>query len=530
MLTNTINIVNPNSVENAYRKRNALYKLYMEDVIYKSLVKLTKRDDIDSLLMNSLGIKTSMYQDAISLAVTNKFKYLTDAVKQKSNSNLFTLEPIDPSLVETNMNVLENGYLGNDQGFLSRISPVSKEVSNIVEGVTFNLLNFIRNDISKYANEFIAEVKQISNNGAVEVDDKINMVFIEVNELNKVILDEGIISTHFSNNFQYQFTTQYDARDFIKIINDTNLENVDLNNISMGIDSEFHKYLEELEETHIEDFKDKVNDLIDENLTVKPFINKLTDSGIMNLRDLQFLSYLWVSAVTGYKRTKDDMFLNIGAYIEQLMHNAVVRIEQLKANKKLAVGKKNGDSIDVYIVLKEYLTIIEKYQDIAVVIKGFFSEANSNTLVLSTDQVDTIGYDNLVTKYERYMSNLRYKQILSRIGKLRDSYVYGFVKTNDTLLTLLNKNYETRDKIKKLVEEYILTLKLDDLLDIEGTVYNIVKNFLYSDLFKTVEGFIKVGEDRFSDDEDSAIIFAIILTLTEVTFSLFNVKLLDRVD
>ena len=529
-MENIISILNTNPVQQAYEKRNRLYKFYLNDLTYRALSKILNRKDIDKITLGSVKV-FSAYKDTVELAVNAKFKDIKNKVNAIDENGIFTLEPIDPSLVETNMDLLENVYGDVKNNSLLNVTPVKKETSELVADIGFNLLNLVKNNIGDYAKEFIANVKSITSNTNEEVDDNIDVRFLEVNTINEVIIEDGVIHKSYSGNYEYNFDVNYDSLDLIKAVVDTNYDNIDLNSFDMEIDTEFKNYLEELEDAHIEEFKDTVNSFIDKNLSVKAFVNQIANYQIPGLRDLQVLTYLWVASINKYISTKNNEYLEIAGYLEQIMYNTVRKIENLKTNKTLAVFTHKENKYYIYIVLKEYLKALEKQKDIINSIKGYvINSKNDIKIIITIKDLEDAGYIELKNSYNKYLANLNYKRIISRVIELRDAYIYGFVKSSDKLLNLIDKDYDKLDEIKKAVELYVSELKVDELIDVDNTVYNIVKNVLFKDIISTVESFINLGEKRFPDNEDDAMVFAIIMTLTEVAFSLFRIKVLDRVD
>jgi len=528
MLNNIITITDENNVKNAYTKRNYIYKMYIEDIVYRALDKLLNRNDIDKLVLNSVKVTTA-YKDTIGLAVNTKFKEIKNIVNL-NNDAMFTLEPKNPGLLETNMDVLSRTYSVVNSGYLTKLTPVKKETSLLVANTGFDLLDVIKNKIGSYAKEFIGNVKAVAVNPN-ELEDNIDITFLEVNDIDEILVEKGVISKYYSNNIRYGFDLNYDSSDLIKAVLATDYENVDLNKFDMEIDGEFHKYLEELDDDRIDEFKSSVEALANDYLTVKPFIDKLTNYSIPGIKDLQSLVYLWVASVNKYNSNKETKYLEIAGYIEELINYVINKIEQLKNNNTLALIKEDNktNEINIYIVLKEYLKALEENKDIVNVIKGYATTVTNFTSV-NLDKLKSAGFTELLNAYDKYLANLRYKQILNRINDLRDGYVYGFVKSSKELLPLINNNYELLEKLQKATQAYVLNLKIDQLLDIDTTVYDIIKNIMFTDLLTTIESYMNLGEKRFPDNEDDAVIFAIIMTLTEVTFSLFNIKVLDRVE
>jgi len=527
-MVNTVNMLDTSKVEQAYEKRNQLYKFYINDLAYRALSKVLNRKDIDKITLDKVG-PFSNYKETVDLAVITKFKEIKNLVNTKSKEAIFTLEPVDPSLVETNMDLLEKVYVNTSEKSILSISPVKKETVELVANTSFDLLDFVKNIIGDYAKEFISEVKAVISTNDKDVDDNIDVRFLEANTINEVIIENGVISKHYSGNIHYNFEVNYDSSDLIKAVLNTNYNSVDLNGFDMEIDSEFHKYLEELEDDHIEEFKEDVKSYADQYLTVKAFIDKVSSYAIPGLRDLQVLTYLWVAAINEYLSSKKDEYLEIAGYLEKLMNNTIVKVNNLEKNGTLAIYKKVNNDYFVYIVLKEYLKALEKQKDIINVIKGYVID-NPNRLTVTIDNLESTGYVKLKNTYNKYLANLNYKRLLSRISELRDAYIYGFMKSSNRLIEIIDKDYDKLDSLKRSIEEFVNVLKIDELVDVEETVYKIIRDLMFKDIIGTIESFIKLGEKRFPDNEDDAMVFAIIMTIVEVSFSLFRIKVLDRVE
>jgi len=525
MLDNTISIMDETEIKSAYNKRNYVYKMYIEDIVYKSLLKLSKRNDLSKILINKIS-NLSLYKGSIDAAVNNKFKEIQEKVGDKA---LYTLEPLKPELIETNMDLLSGIYGGLSESSMVKISPVKKELSETVANITFDLLDVIKNKIGNYIKEYSTEVKSIVKSLNKEQEEDIEINFLNIQPVTEVIIDNGIINKYYSGNFKYQIDIDYDSSDVIDVILNTNYEDIDLLKFDMEVDGEVKNYIEELDNEIIDDFKNIIEEKVDSHLSMKAFIREIAGYNIPIIKDLDTLILLWVGFINGYIKNNDKRYSEIAAYIEKEIKNSVTKINELEKDKVLAITNKNGSKFYIYIVLKEYLNTIEKYKDIVNVLKGYVVNTNSLNRV-KLDMLKDKGFNLLLDNYDRYLANKRYKETLARINDLRDAYIYGFNKTNSDFLELIDGNYDILSKVSKLVREYIYEFKIDELLNVDNTVYKIIKKLIFNKLLSIINSYIELGEKRFPDDEDDALIFAIILTLTEVTFSLFRVKVLDRVE
>jgi len=526
-MVNTVNIIEPTAVKTAYNKRNMVYLNYIEDIVYRSFIKLIKREDVDKILLNPVNIDPSNYKDTISLAVITKYKGIKDLLEAENKDVIFTLEPKDPALLETNVDVLEKAYTVKGDGALSVITPVTKELSTLVSTVTFDILDFVKNRVGNFLTDYTANVKVIVNDVQTDTDDKMDLILLDVNTIDNIITENGIISKKYNGNMRYSLDVSFDASNLVNAILDTDYANIDLNKFDMEIDSEFHKYLGELDSPDIDGYKEKVKEIAGLNLTVKGFLRELTDLKVANLKDTKLLVYTWVAAINEYIKSNSEEFANIAGYIEELIYNNVNAIERYQNNDILALGRRINDKIEIVVLVKPYVNMLETYKNLTNIIKGYFTNAGNELMILKTTSINKDNIDTYIERYNKYLANLRYQMILSRVQVLRDAYVLGFVKSNKEFLSLVNGNYDLYENTLKLVKELVLTYKIDKLLDVDNTVYDIAKKVLFTDLVSTIESFINLGEKRFPNSEDDAIVFATILTLVETVFSLFNVKILS---
>ena len=533
-MQNTINIVDTKAVETAYQQRNAVYKDYIEDIVKKSMWRLSEHEDLDKILLNMYGFNPSNYTDTISAAVFTKFKELKHNINVNYKDSMFTLEPKAIPGLEANMTILANAYAGIDHSRLNMISPVNKTISTTVSNATYALLDFTRNKIGNYTKEFASNVKLVSSSIDGELTDNSDVEFVEINPVQEVITYNGIISKEFSNNFMYSFNLNYDSSDLIGAILNLDYENVDLNDFDMEIDTEFHKYLEEIGDDGLNSFKDKVESSLNNSLSIEGFLKSITDYKILGLKDLQSLTFIWAAAISKYKKASTDaeksMFGEIAGRCEIELKKNIEKFKRYEGIKTLALGKVINNTLYIYIFTKNYIKALEKQKDITNVIKGFFLKNQPSIINLKLDDIKPEDYSMYLNSYKTYLNNIRYKQILGRINDLRDGYTYGFMKSIKTLLSLVNGDREALDNIKTNVENYISGLKIDNLVDVDKTTYEVVRNVIFPKMLAVIEGYISLGEKRFPNDPDGAMIFAILLTMTEIAFSMFKVKILNRVE
>ncbi len=530
-MVNTINIVDDSVVRNGYNKRNYIYQQYINDIAKRSLFKLLGRNDLDSILLNPNSTSASYYLDTVESAVFSKFKEIKKLAD--SNGSIFTLEPKSPTYLETNIQILEAAYNDNNNDGLNMITPVSKELVTTVSDLSYSLLNLVRNDIGNYIKEYQASVKSIVTPITDKEEDRTSINFLEITPISEIVVEKGIINKLFSNNFNYTFKSDFASELIIDRILKLNYANINLDALDMEIDTEFHKYLEDMEDDPIPSFKEEVEESINNNFSFTGFINNVTGYNVDNLKDLQKLVFIWVAAIDGYMNASGDdknMFIEMAGYLEKLINIQIKKINMYKTNEIVALGKVIRDDLYVYVIVKNYLKVLDKKKDITNIIKGFFIKNQPSIISIKIKDLNPDNYDIYDKAYDMYLNNIRYKQIISRINDLRDGYTYGFVKTNKSFLALVDNNFDIYENTKKIVDKYIITLKLDALTDVNETVYNIVKQLVFPKLIGTIEGFIKLGQRRFPNDDDGAMTFAIIMTIVEVIYSMFNIKTLNKVE
>ena len=533
-MQNTINIVDTNAVETAYKQRNAVYINYIEDIVKKGLWKLSGHDGLDKILLDTNSFNPSRYVDTVSTAVFTKFKELKQTIETGYKDAIFTLEPKDIPGLGNSIETLQNAYADRVDGVMGVLSPVNKEITASVADTTYTLLDFVRNKIGNYTNEFSSNVKSIVTAINDEVTDNTDVEFIDVNPVQEIIIYNGIISKQFSNNFDYSFNLEYDSKELINTILNLDYENVDLNNFDMEIDTEFHKYLEEVGTDGLNSFKNTVEKLINDNYSIQGLLKAITNYQVLGLKDLQALTFIWVAAMYGYLKTPGGvnraMFSEVVGYCEIELKKNIEKYKRYESLNTLALGKIIKNNLYVYIFTKNYLKALEKQKDITNIIKGFFIKNQPSIISVKLTDIRPEDYSTYLNTYKTYLNNIRYKQILGRISDLRDGYIYGFMKSTKTLLPLIDNNYEALNDIKQAVEEYISILKIDALSNVDETIYNCVKNIMFPKLIGVVESYISLGEKRFPNDTDGAMVFAILLTMTEVTFSMFKIKILNKVE
>ena len=533
-MENTINIVDSKAVETAYSQRNAIYVSYIEDIVKKSLWRLSEHANLDKILLDTNNFDPSRYMNTVPATVFTKFKELKQSIKAEYKDAIFTLEPKNILGLNNNTETLQNAYTQNPTGVMSMLSPVNTTISTTVADTTYALLDFVRNKIGFYTNEFTGNVKSVVASIDSEVTDNSDTEFIEVNPIQETIIYNGIISKQFSNNFEYSFNLDYDSEDLINTILNLDYENIDLNSFDMEIDTEFHRYLEEIGEDGLNSFKEAVEGMINNSFSLQGFMKNISTYKILGLKDLQVLTFIWVAAVYGYMKAgggvSKTMFGEVVGYCEIEIKKNITKYKRYEDLGTLALGKMINNTLYIYIFVKNYLKALEKQKDITNIIKGFFIKNQPGIISLKLSDIKPEDYSIYLNTYKTYLNNIRYKQILGRINDLRDGYIYGFMKSVKVLLPLIDNNYDILDNIKQNVEEYISILKIDALSNVDETIYNIVKNLMFPKLIGTVESYMSLGEKRFPNDSDGAMIFAILLTMTEVTFSMFKVKILNKVE
>ena len=533
-MQNTINIVDSRAVESAYRQRNAVYTDYIEDIVKKSMWRLSKHEDLDKILLNMYGFNPSNYMDTVQTAVFTKFKELKHNINIGYKDSIFTLEPKAGTGLETNLTTLTNMYAISNNDRLNMISPVNKTTTTAVANATYALLDFTRNKIGNYTKEFASSIKAVSASIDEEITDNSDVEFIEINPVQEVITYNGIISKEFSNNFMYSFNLNYDSSDLITAILNLDYENVDLNDFDMEIDTEFHKYLEEVGDDGLNSFKEQIESSLSSHLSIEGFLKYATDYKILGLKDLQALTFIWVAAINKYKKANTDeernAFGEIAGRCEIELKKNIEKFKRYESIKTLALGKVINNTLYIYIFTKNYIKALEKQKDITNIIKGFFLKNQPSIINLKLDDIKPEDYNMYLNNYKTYLNNIRYKQILGRINDLRDGYTYGFMKSTKTLLPLIDNDREALNNIKTNVEKYISSLKIDNLVDVDKTTYEVVRNVIFPKMLAIIEGYISLGEKRFPNDPDGAMVFAILLTMTEIAFSMFKVKILNRVE
>ncbi len=539
-----LNIVNINPIKNAYRERNILYKRYISDIVERSLKKSIHDDRFKHLITSNIDVTKleSMYLVTAEAIVNDKFRRIDDDIKREyGNEALYTIEPVDPELISTDIEALERVYFKDRRGIKFDLATlVKKELTELITDVTLDLLETVKNKAKNFTNEFSKNVRElvsnIDNNGNIEIKTTI-MGILQIDE---DILEYGVVSKRYSNNYTYDFSREVKNMD-TTIFKDLDMsyfnpENIDINKFDLNIDSTVKEYLSDLEVDVIEDF---IEDVSSYGYTdIYSLINELASLGV--IKKLEPLRLLWIYLIQ--KVDEDPRINSVLGLIESYINRTVSAIRNnkellaIRSNEIIRVGSIRTElPAEIILIDKSLAKITEKYPNAIKAIIGEFIKTEVHALNISDLSDDEIKTN--ISYYEKYMTSLRYKDLVKKVSELRDAYILGLTKLmrsfNDYFGDLTEKYgeniYIIKNNLLDIVTEYVNGLSIDELLNVEETTYKIVKEFILPDILATIESFMKAGEERFKDDDD-ILIFTYLNTLVEIVFSLFTFRVLNKID
>jgi len=528
-MENTILARDINPVINGYKERNIYIKRFLSDLVLRSLNKAVKKEEAKNILNFVPNDVLYTYKNAAAAAVENKYKEITKTVQALANRPvILTLETAVPALISLDIEKFKKFYsedINKSEYLLS--TAVTKEQTDTISEIAIKLVDLVKNNIKPLLKEYIAEVKSnvnVVNESELEIDS----YFIDKPSIVDNILVQGVVRKFFSNNFSYNTEETLSLKDMVKILESFNPNDINVDKIDMELTDYAKEFVGELGDDVIENFINKIETSNDDYITLSTAIKNLSVIR-NNVYDLTFLTFVWVVLADYYNRNNDKNVLHSLLKLEKIIKLVNEKYDSYEERKLVAIlDKKPSPLIILYNPMFSKALDINK--DAFAILGGYLVNNTSDRMYVDIEEFKRLSEsaDKYITYYNRHIASIRYKNLIMNTSNMRDAYIYALYKFEDKLIKVEdNSVLDLRGKLIKQIELFLANKKPDELLNVEDLSIQIFRDFIYPNIFDTILGFVELANSRF-EDEDNAEIFVLLLTITEVVFSMLKVLVVDE--